>query len=124
LEEQFLVVLPKNHPLVEYNKISVDALANEAFIIHPRNEGPTLYDGFIRLCQQFGFQPNIIQESISLQTRVCLVAAGIGITFVSEYVQPPVCRRLESRFYSSYTPRVFGTFTERQRRNIEKLDKN
>lgn len=90
LEEQFLVVLPQNHPLLNYTTIPVAALANEAFIIHPRQEGPTLYDGFIQLCQQFGVQPNIVKESISLQTRVCLVAAGIGITFVSEYVQPVV----------------------------------
>lgn len=90
LEEQFLVVLPQNHPLLSYTTIPVAALANEAFIIHPRQEGPTLYDGFIQLCQQFGVQPNIVKESISLQTRVCLVAAGIGITFVSECVQPVV----------------------------------
>lgn len=88
LEEQFLVVLPKDHPLMKDTKIPVAALANEAFIIHPRQEGLTLYDGFIQLCQQFGFQPNIVKESISLQTRVCLVAAGMGITFVSECVQP------------------------------------
>jgi DNA-binding transcriptional LysR family regulator len=99
LEEQFLVVLPKNHPLLCYTKIPVAALANQAFIIHPRQEGPTLYDGFIQLCQQFGIQPNIVKESISLQTCVCLVAAGIGISFVSECVQPlvgtdVVCRPL------------------------------
>ncbi|KAM3109786.1 LysR family transcriptional regulator [Phormidesmis sp. 146-33] len=90
LEEQFLVVLPKKHPLLGYTKIPAAALANEAFIIHPRQEGPALYDGFIQLCEQLGFQPNIVKESISLQTRVCLVAAGIGITFVSECVRPVV----------------------------------
>jgi DNA-binding transcriptional LysR family regulator len=99
LEEQFLVVLPKNHPLLDYTTIPVAALTNEAFIIHPRQEGPMLYDGFIRYFEQFGIQPNIVKESISLQTRVCLVAAGMGITFVSECVQPivgtdVVCRPL------------------------------
>jgi DNA-binding transcriptional LysR family regulator len=97
LEEQFLVVLPKNHPLLGYTKIPVAALANQAFIIHPRQEGPTLYDGFIQLCQQFGIQPNIVKESISLQTCVCLVAAGIGISFVSECVQPLVGTDVECR---------------------------
>jgi DNA-binding transcriptional LysR family regulator len=90
LEEQFLVVLPKDHPFVNYTKIPADALANEAFLIHPRHEGPALYDGFIHVCQQLGFKPNIVQETISLQTRICLVAAGVGITFVSECVEPAV----------------------------------
>lgn len=99
LEEQFLVVLPKNHPLLDYPEIPVAALANQAFIIHPRQEGSTLYDGFVRYFEQFGIRPNIVQESISLQTRVCLVAAGMGITFVSECVQSivgtdVVCRPL------------------------------
>lgn len=90
LEEQFLVVLPREHPFAEQTKIPAAALAHEAFIIHPRAEGPALYDGFIQLCHQIGFQPHIVKESISLQTRVSLVAAGVGITFVTKSAQPVV----------------------------------
>ncbi|MBE9100856.1 LysR substrate-binding domain-containing protein [Vacuolonema iberomarrocanum] len=97
IEEQFLVVLPKQHPLLSYTAIPIAALAEEAFIIHPRHEGPILYDGFMQFCQQFGIQPNIVHESISLATRVCLVAAGIGVTFVSECVQPMVGSEVECR---------------------------
>jgi DNA-binding transcriptional LysR family regulator len=99
LEENFVAVLPKNHHLLKYKQIPLSAFANEPLIVHPRQEGPVLYDGLIQICHQFGFQPQIIQESISLQTRVCLVAAGIGISFVSESVQSLVgtdviCRAL------------------------------
>lgn len=99
LEEAFLAVLPKHHPLLKYEQIPLSAFAEEPLIIHPRNEGPVLYDGLIQICQQAGFQPKIVQESISTQTRICLVAAGIGVSFVSESVQSlvgtdVVCRAL------------------------------
>jgi DNA-binding transcriptional LysR family regulator len=87
LEENFVAVLPKHHTLLKYEQIPLSAFASERLIIHPRVEGPVIYDGLIEICQQFGFQPKIVQESISMQTRVCLVAAGIGITFVSESLQ-------------------------------------
>ena len=99
LEDPFVAVLPQQHPLLQYQRIPVEAFANEAFIIHPRQEGPILYDGFIQLCEHFGFQPKIAQESMSLQSRVCLVAAGLGVTFVSGSLQflvgtEVVCRPL------------------------------
>lgn len=100
LEERFVVVLPPQHLLGRYETIPLAALAHEPMMIHPRQEGPALYDGFLKVCQMAGFQPQIVKESISLQTRLCLVAAGIGITFVSEHSQFKVgenviCRPLE-----------------------------
>ncbi|MGF1569992.1 MAG: LysR family transcriptional regulator [Nodosilinea sp.] len=100
LEEPFIAVLPPQHPLLECDSIPLKAFANEPLIIHPRQEGPILYDGFVQVCQGAGFQPKIIKESISLQTRVCLVAIGMGITFVSSQLQflvgnNVVCRPLE-----------------------------
>ncbi len=100
-EESFVAVLPLQHPLGRYDTIPLEALAHEPLIIHPRREGPILYDGFLQVCQMAGFQPNIVKESISLQTRLCFVAAGIGITFVSERFQSLIgenvaCRPLEN----------------------------
>ncbi|NJL98501.1 MAG: LysR family transcriptional regulator [Synechococcaceae cyanobacterium SM2_3_2] len=87
LEETFVAVLPQQHPLLKYDCIPLEAFANEPLIIHPRQEGPILYDGLVQVCQEAGFQPKIVKESISLQTRVCLVATGMGITFVSSQLQ-------------------------------------
>jgi DNA-binding transcriptional LysR family regulator len=87
LSEDFVAVLPPDHPLLSYEQIPIVALAPYPLMIHPRAEGPVLYDGFLQICEAAGFQPQIAQESISLQTRVCFVAAGLGITFVSERLQ-------------------------------------
>ena len=101
LKERFVAVLPPHHPLGDSDTVPLEVLAHEPLIIHPRQEGPALYDGFFRVCQMVGFQPQIIKESISLQTRLCFVAAGLGITFVSEHFQSlvgdnVVCRALEN----------------------------
>ncbi|MGF1481090.1 MAG: LysR family transcriptional regulator [Cyanophyceae cyanobacterium] len=100
LEETFVVVLPKHHPLLEQKRLSLALLAHEKFILHPRQEGPMLYDSFRRLCYQVGFQPQIVKEVGSHQTRICLVAAGMGITFVPASVKLLVqgevaCREIE-----------------------------
>jgi DNA-binding transcriptional LysR family regulator len=100
LKEAFVVVLPKQHPLLLYDLIPVKVLAQESFIIPPRGEEPVLYDQFFELCQRIGFQPTVVQETCHYQTRIGLVAAGMGVTFVPESVQhftPPgaVCRAIE-----------------------------
>ena len=101
LKEQFVVVLSPQHPLASHSVVPIKALAHEPLIIHPRQEGPALYDGFLQVCQMAGFQPHIVKESISLQTRLCFAAAGIGLTFVSDRLQfligkNIVCRPLEN----------------------------
>lgn len=101
LEESFVAVLSPQHPLAHHDSIPLEALADEPLIIHPRQEGPSLYDGFLQVCQIAGFRPHIVKESLSLQTRLCFVAAGSGITFVSDSFQflvgkNVVCRPLEN----------------------------
>jgi DNA-binding transcriptional LysR family regulator len=98
-EEDFVAVLPQNHRLLQYEKIPLAQFAGESFLILPRHESPVIYDQFVQFCQQLGFEPTV-KEVLSLQTRLCLVAAGIGISFVSESVQASVganvvCKPLE-----------------------------
>ena len=94
LAEEFVAVLPKNHPLTAKDSISLVDLTQESFILHPRVEGPFLYDGFLKLCRQAGFEPQIIQEVNSHQSRICLVAAGMGITFIPAGLQKAIAQDL------------------------------
>ena len=87
LSEEFVVVLPKQHCLAAKQLLTLKDLAQESFILHSCSEGPFLYDGFLELCRQAGFRPKIAQETDSHQTRICLVAAGMGITFIPKGLQ-------------------------------------
>ena len=86
--ERLIVALPQTHPLAQQPHLPLKALAAEPFILHPRYEGPVLYDQILKLCRNAGFEPYIVQEEVKNQTRVGLVAAGIGIAFVPESFQP------------------------------------
>lgn len=85
--ERLVVALPQTHALAKQKHIPLKSLAIEPFILHPRYEGPVLYDRILNLCRNAGFEPRIVHEEVKHQTRVGLVAAGFGITFVPESLQ-------------------------------------
>lgn len=80
--EPVAVALPREHPLAENEKVPLEMLANESFIMIPRWREPGLYDHYITLCRQAGFSPQVVQETHRIQTSVGLVASGMGVAFV------------------------------------------
>ncbi len=86
-QESLIIALPQNHPLANQDKVSLQSLKNESFILFPRFLAPGLYDLIISFCQQVGFSPKVAQEAIQMQTIVSLVAAEIGVAIVPESLQ-------------------------------------
>jgi DNA-binding transcriptional LysR family regulator len=82
--EVIMVVLPSQHPLARRKHLTVRSLSPYPLIIHPRHEGPVLYEQILQLYANADCQPTIVQEATTSPTRIGLVAAGIGITFVPE----------------------------------------
>ncbi len=88
LHEALLAVLPVTHPLATHLEISLQALADEFFIIPPRyNTLPGLFSHIMEACRQAGFVPKIAQETWLMQTIIGLVAANIGVALVPASVQ-------------------------------------
>jgi DNA-binding transcriptional LysR family regulator len=86
-EEVYIIALPTLHRLARQRRIALQSLANEPLIFYPRSLAPVLYANFIKCCEQAGFLPNIVQEAELAQTRLGLVAADVGITFVLSNAQ-------------------------------------
>jgi DNA-binding transcriptional LysR family regulator len=86
-EEVYVVALPASHRLARQKQLSLQSLAKEPLIFYPRSLAPVLYANFINHCEQAGFTPTIIQEAELAQTRLGLVAAGVGISFVLSDMQ-------------------------------------
>jgi DNA-binding transcriptional LysR family regulator len=82
--ETMMVVLPSQHPLTQLKRLTMRSLSPYPLIIHPRHEGPVLYDQILQLYANVDCQPKIAQEVTTSPTRIGLVAAGIGVTFVPE----------------------------------------
>jgi DNA-binding transcriptional LysR family regulator len=82
--ETMMVVLPSQHPLAQRKQLTMRSLIPYPSIVHPRHEGPVLYDRILQLYANVGCQPKIAQEVTTSPTRIGLVATGIGVTFVPE----------------------------------------
>ncbi len=87
LQESMVVALPEHHPLAAQITVSIKDLAQEPFILFPRSVGPYLYSRILSLCAEAGFSPKVVQEVTPQPTMIGLVAAGIGIAFVSASLQ-------------------------------------
>ncbi|MEO0624711.1 MAG: LysR family transcriptional regulator [Pseudomonadota bacterium] len=80
--ENYVSVLPGDHPYADRETIRVGDLADEEFILVERNTGPAIYDRIIAMCTQAGFSPRIRQEVVNSIAVIGLVGAGYGVGFV------------------------------------------
>jgi DNA-binding transcriptional LysR family regulator len=81
-------------------------MTKQPFILFPRAIGSVLYDQIIQLCQQAGFSPNVVQEVMSQQTIVSLVAAGIGISLLHASAQESMYGGVVTRSLIEPTPKL------------------
>ncbi|MBP2656509.1 MAG: transcriptional regulator AlsR family [Firmicutes bacterium] len=73
------VILPSDHRLAVKASISLAELANEPFVTLSRSEFALEFEIIQRMCQTFGFTPNIVAQAHSLDTLLLMVETGIGI---------------------------------------------
>jgi DNA-binding transcriptional LysR family regulator len=84
--ERMVVALPRGHALATRKRLSIEALAEEPFVVSPRPRGPAYFDQVMRLCHDAGFTPRIVQEAPQLDV-VSFVAAGFGVSILPASVR-------------------------------------
>jgi DNA-binding transcriptional LysR family regulator len=87
LREPLSLVLPERHPLAKSRKIEVKDLAEQRFLIVPREQASSLHESIVQCCRAAGFDPIIGLEVYLQQTIVNFVAEGLGIAFVPASMQ-------------------------------------
>ena len=85
--EPFVVALPDTHALAGEPQVTLEALADEPFVLTPRYQGAGLRDKIVAHCRRAGFEPRVVQEAWLMQTTVSLVAGGVGVTMVPASLQ-------------------------------------
>lgn len=81
--ERFVAALPARHRLARgRGRIAVRELADESFVMAPRDIAPGLHDIVSALAGRAGFAPRVAQEAIQMQTVVSLVSSGLGVALV------------------------------------------
>jgi DNA-binding transcriptional LysR family regulator len=61
--ERLVALLPGAHPLAREEAIPLSALADEDFILFPREIAPRLHDAFVAIYRRAGFEPQVRNES-------------------------------------------------------------
>lgn len=82
IREPLDLVLPDTHPLARVKSVAVERLADEPFLIVPRNQVAVLHDSIVQRCQAAGFTPKLGLEVYLQQTIINFVAEGLGVAFV------------------------------------------
>jgi len=89
LRERLVLALPADHPLAGRDRLTMNEVAGEALVMHPRHIGTGLYDKIATLCGRAGFAPRVAVEAHQMSTMISLVGAGLGLAVV-----PQTMRRL------------------------------
>lgn len=83
IDDPYLVVLRKDHPLAGRESIRLPELANEAWVDNDFSRGPCR-QVVIDACASVGFSPGFHVETHDYPTAISFVAAGVGITVLPE----------------------------------------
>ncbi|MBV6304356.1 LysR family transcriptional regulator [Candidimonas humi] len=89
--EQFVLAMPKAHPLAQKPSLKLKDLSREGFILYTAASAAGLRMASIHACQLRGFTPRVVQEAVQVQTVLSLVEAGLGVALV-----PSINRRFAS----------------------------
>jgi len=81
--EPLVVLLPPKHPLADKQRISLQRLRSEPWVITPRETASRVYDEIIAACAAAGFEPRIAQRTARMTTAFSMVASGIGVTLTA-----------------------------------------
>ncbi|PHM45412.1 DNA-binding transcriptional activator TdcA [Xenorhabdus mauleonii] len=84
--ERFMLAVYDGHPLLEYAENGVDLamLSEYPLVFFERDVGTALYDEIISLLANAGVTPTISQEAGEAMTILGLVAAGLGVSIITE----------------------------------------
>ncbi|WP_148252216.1 LysR family transcriptional regulator [Aidingimonas lacisalsi] len=84
--ERIVVILPRRHPLATRNRLSIEDLAQEKFILGTESGWSEFRYTIFNLCMRAGFTPQIVQEASTSNGIFGLVAANMGISLYSDCI--------------------------------------
>lgn len=84
LTERVCAVLPSGHPLADREQLHLAELADEPWVLTERASWPPWRRRRNEVFRRAGFEPKIVQRASSVQNLLGLVAAGLGVTRLTE----------------------------------------
>ena len=79
-DEPVAVVLPAGHALSEREELTLADLAQEPWVLTPRDSWPPWHRKYDADFAAAGYRPRVVQRGTTPQALLALVAAGVGVT--------------------------------------------
>jgi DNA-binding transcriptional LysR family regulator len=79
-EDPLVAVLPTTSALCGQDAVRMAELADQSFVMYPKEVGTGIHPQIYRLCRAAGFEPRIGQQAGEAATIIGLVAAGCGVS--------------------------------------------
>ncbi len=79
-EDPLVAVLPATSPLCGRRAVRMADLADQPFVMYPKEVGTGIHPQIYRLCRAAGFEPRVGQLAGEASTIIGLVAAGCGVS--------------------------------------------
>lgn len=76
------IFISRAHPLAARERLSMEDLRGEPFVAISRGESPGGYELLLRQCAAFGFEPNIVRETRSMESLLLCVEMGLGVAIL------------------------------------------
>lgn len=83
-QETVMVAVPSSHRLADEDEISMADLADEPFISYAPSHGSQVREVMVRLADEAGFLPHVIQEAPDPYSLLALAGAQVGVAVVVE----------------------------------------
>ncbi|WP_346034108.1 LysR family transcriptional regulator [Erythrobacter westpacificensis] len=84
-----VAALPQGHKLAAHNRLTMDMLAGEEFVLFPSSVRSRIVEIVLASCASHSFSPRVTQEANQMHTLLALVDAGLGLTLVPQWVVSP-----------------------------------
>jgi len=83
-ERVVLAAAKSNRAIASRDRIKLRDLHDVPFVWFKRSEAPMFYDLILSQCNNAGLTLSVVQEAFTESTMLSLVAADIGVTFITE----------------------------------------
>ncbi|MEI3611560.1 LysR family transcriptional regulator [Pseudogracilibacillus sp. SO30301A] len=91
VKDPLMLVVHKQHALIEKSEISVKNIEDESFIMYRQDF--SLFDSIIDACSQYGFYPNIVCESSQKDFILEMVEAKLGVALLPSQI----CNKINNK---------------------------
>ena len=95
LNEPYVAVLSRRHPLASRKRLDPALLKDEPFILFSPEMAKVAYERTLDLCVEHGFRPSVQREAAQWPSLATLIGAGLGVSIapacVAQVLVPGIC---------------------------------